>query len=519
MKTVHIYYYIIFIVLTLTSCNHNNTKQELRNIDSLIFINKLDYAYNEIKDINTNFLSEENKAYYNLLWTQIQYLTYKPIKSDSIINECVEYYKINKDNRKLGESYYYKGMIEQLLGKADSAIINLKEAENIASNISNIELKHKIYYGLVELNYATANYALALEYSHKELYVSQEVNNISWIAYAYNHLSCVHDKLGNRDSVYHYIKCVMPYINKVSNDAKAYHLSNIGQYYLHYKDTSEAQKYLVMSYNTKPIPETINMLSKIYYAKNDKESAFKLLNQALKNFHSEEKIKIYETLANLYFLEKEYKEYGIISENLKQMKDSLAEERHTYTVHELQIEYDNNKKDKETKIQTRNTILISITFIVIFVIFIITFYFKRRVKEKNRTNELINKYKSKIDTLKTSENDLNKEIKKIKLENSESLSYGYSLHKNIIDGGTTIQWKKSDFQCFIRYYQVINPKLFNEIEKKYNDLSAINITILIMQDMEFDNERIRHAMCMSAGALRAARFRIKAKEKKNNTNK
>lgn len=149
MKTVHIYYYIIFIVLTLTSCNHNNTKQELRNIDSLIFINKLDYAYNEIKDINTNFLSEENKAYYNLLWTQIQYLTYKPIKSDSIINECVEYYKINKDNRKLGESYYYKGMIEQLLGKADSAIINLKEAENIASNISNIELKHKIYYGFV----------------------------------------------------------------------------------------------------------------------------------------------------------------------------------------------------------------------------------------------------------------------------------------------------------------------------------------------------------------------------------
>lgn len=512
MAFVNIFFSILSFAVIFISCGQNEISHKLEIVNSFLDAQKADSAYIELQKINVENLSEHDEAYYNLLATKVYYLTYLPIQSDSIINESIEYYKKEKDNLNLGEAYYYKGMIEQLLGESDSAIISLKESETIASKLSEIKLKHKVYNGLVSLNYATANYTLALEYARKELAVSEMSGNGTWIAYAYNHLSCIHDKMGNKDSVYMYIKRVMPYINEVPEDAKTYHLSNIGQYYLHYGDTQEAKKYLTMAYNIKPIPETVKVLSGIFYAENEKQKALDLLNTASEMFDLEGKIKIYETLAEIYYLEKDYEISGKITAKLKCMKDSLEQFRRTYVVHELQLQYDNNR-NMEVKRLVINKIWIGSGALILSVLVGILFYKRRRYKENRRTKKLIHEYEYRINELETSEGGLVKKLEELKSNDTQSLSSGYALFKSILNGGTTLEWNKTDFDCFVRYYQVVSPQFFSEMEKKYNGLSLINKTLLILYDIGFDNEQIKHAMCMSAGALRAARFRVRAKEK------
>lgn len=510
MKNLYIFLSAILIATAFADCGQQSTRHKLEEIDSLICAQMPDSAFAELRKINVSSLSDDNKAYFYLLATQASYLAYKPIKSDSIICISVEYYKAAKDNDKLGESYYYKGMIEHLLGHSDSAIINLKDAESIAINLPDIKLKHKVYNGLASLNYATANYALAMEYARKELAISEKAGDISWIANACNHMACTHEKIGNKDSVYHYIKRLIPYIGSVTEDTKAYYLSNIGQYYLHYKDTLQAKKYLTMSYKTKPIAETINMLSKIYYSEGDTSTAFRLLYNASETADLDSKIKIYETLAYFYYIAEDYESSGRTTAILKNMKDSLLQIRRTYAIHELQLVYDNKKNSENIK-KTRNLIGAGVVALMLIGAGGIWLYRCRRFSEKRYTQKIIDEYECKISKLEMSEDGLTKKLAELESNDSESLSYGYALYKNITEGGTTIEWKKSCFESFVRYYNVVDPAFIKELEKKYSGLSAVNKSLLIMQNMGFSNEQIRNAMCMSAGALRAARFRIKTK--------
>lgn len=351
MKTNTIYIILLQISLITTGCSQRGVDRQLAHVDYLVVMNRLDSAFSALHMVDKYRMNREDEALYNLLYTQIAYRTYKSITSDSLINNSVAFYKESNNKKRLCEAYLYKGEIENLPGRHVSAIVYMKKAETEADRLADNEILHKVYNGLVNVNYATANYPLALEYAYKELKCSKQDGNQVWMAYSYNHLSCVYDKLGSKDSVYRYIELVMPYVNTVPKESKAYHLTNIGQYYLHYQDTLKGVKYLTMAYQTCPITETANLLAQIAYTHKQKGKARRLWDEALKNSDMEGRIKIKQTMANIFYNECDYKAYSILSTQLNKLKDSLEQERRTMKIQELQLKYDHEEYDKNKNLQ------------------------------------------------------------------------------------------------------------------------------------------------------------------------
>ena len=74
--------------------------------------------------------SDANRAYYDLLLTQAQYINYYPFNSDSVINSALDYYRHHKaEQEKLARAYLYKGAVMNELGFPDSAMLYYKHAE------------------------------------------------------------------------------------------------------------------------------------------------------------------------------------------------------------------------------------------------------------------------------------------------------------------------------------------------------------------------------------------------------
>ena len=511
----------LIIIILLTACSsHETTRRQLLTVDSLLQEGFLDSAQTMLAKINSgSFSNTDDRVYFDLLGTIVEYRLYKPVTTDSVIDRCVDYYVKVGDNKKLCEAFYYQGMIKYLLGKTDEAIVCLKQAEQKVRESDDMSLKHKICYGLLSVNYSTANYNLALDYARRELFYSEQSGNKEWIAHAYNHLSCVYAKIGKKDSAIYYIKKVLPYIPFVAVETQSYHLSNIGLYYLQIADTAKAKEYLIQSYRAKPIPETSNLLAGIFIAENKSDSAYCVWNAALGQCGLEGRLKIKESMAENLYKIGHYKEADCAMAEMKSIKDSLAVLRQTNEVQRLQLDYDHNIALEKLE----RIIFYCLTGLAVFLVvaaFAITYY-RRRIKRQSYSMELlVNDYKQRISQLEASGKSMSQEMTELKQKLSDvearkidELVAGKLLYESIQRGETTARWNKTDFSNFIAYYHVVNPAIFEYFSSRYDNLSAGNMFLLILQDMGYDNDNIRRILHFSPSALRVARFRIKNKLK------
>ena len=79
--------------------------------DSLI-VDHADSAYTVLKAIDSEeLLSESDRAFYALLFTQAQYKNVDSIGSDSLINIALDYYKDNHNREHYTRTLIYKGAV------------------------------------------------------------------------------------------------------------------------------------------------------------------------------------------------------------------------------------------------------------------------------------------------------------------------------------------------------------------------------------------------------------------------
>ena len=93
------------------------------------------------------------------------------------------------------------------------------------------------------------------------------------------------------------------------------------------------------------------------------------------------------------------------------------------------------------------------------------------------------------------------------------LSNGHRRYEEITQGGTVATWHKTDFMDFVEYYRMLNLPFVVELESTYDSLSPSSTTLLILQEMGYDDEAIKRILCLSPAAFRTKRSRIKQKEK------
>ena len=272
---------LLFTILILFfACNDIQVSERLDQVDSLIVKEQYDSASVLVKDVAKAIKTDEERAHYFLLETQLGYLTNQPLESDSLLDLALSYYNKVGNRQKLADVYYYKSYRSEKDKNYPQAILFCKEAERLAVGPYNVRLQYKIAENLSYLNGLCENDLLQLQYAKKALKLAQKAKNGNWIVYSYNRISYAFYNLGQQDSAYIYVEKSIPYTNYVLDTDKAAFFMNIG---VLYKDDNrdKAKEYFEKALTYGELPELYEHLADIYFAEGDKDEAYRLWKKAL----------------------------------------------------------------------------------------------------------------------------------------------------------------------------------------------------------------------------------------------
>lgn len=133
--------YLFVILLMLTACDGTRVSEKLDQVDSLISKDLIDSAYAIHHSLNEAIMTEEDKAHYYLLATQLGYATNHPLSTDSLLDMAFTYYNKVGNSQKLADAYYYKSLrAEKINNNYSQSILYCKEAERLAMNTNDVRL-------------------------------------------------------------------------------------------------------------------------------------------------------------------------------------------------------------------------------------------------------------------------------------------------------------------------------------------------------------------------------------------
>lgn len=518
------------LVALLIGCGGKPTAQELAEIDSLLWAEKNDSAYQIISTYDpASFKNESERAYYNLLMTHAACVTYHFPASDSLINEAIGYYKRTGDRERLADSYYYKGELYFQHEDWPKAIEIYKLAEEQAEQTDNIWLKYKIYDAIGGVNQQNGNYQMCLDYGRKALDYILRIGRRSSICGAYMQIATTFAFLQQTDSAAFYTDKAIPYLkdyqNVVGENIHPDFLSNIGYNYMAVGRYEEAKQYLAQSLKIRETAAAYEDLAWIYHKKGDAEYAnlLRLKANAINDNWPKHKI-----LYHLLQYDIEHQNLEGAEQKLYRMmaiSDSLHKAQMDRTILEYQHRFDEQAAQEAHRrwLTWAGTAMGSLLFIIVLLMVYMRY---RRAKERLVLTEqqmLISSYVNEIAQLKRQQTDtdtaqqieeLNGKIRELVERESPSLLKGKLLYEDIKNGGTTSGWSNDDYKCFIDYYKAIDFRAYNRIQKKYQPKTAHNTFFLILYEMGMDDKDVRRIMGITQEAIRSTRYRIQQGGKK-----
>lgn len=516
-----LYLIITATVLVLTACD-NSIRSQMQLAEDLIMADQLDSALTVISDIDTAAIVDDaDRAHYYLLNTRLRYCLYKPIPNIGEIRWATDYYENHGgDSRLYGNALYYRAMIESDSDKITGTTQLLKKAEELALESDDIHLLHKVYDALSTVNFIVGNYPLAAKYTNLALDCAGKTGNPLWYAYGYSHLACLHNEMGNTDSAGIYIRKCLPYTQSVDSIDRAQIFALMGDYYINTDNLDLAGEYLRNSYDLSPSPGTCNRLAFVYNKRGDKQKAHELWDEALKTSTAITRSQILETISGFLYDEGNADEAYKALRQLVTLRDSLSRVRETTAVSEMQLKYDQqSSKRRYDKILIRA--LYGLIVLILLVAAYLFYHQVRSVRAKRKIMSdqiLINDYRRKINDLQHSGSSAAKEISRlqdkidqIQNDQASTMYEGRKLYESIEAGRSVVTWPKSDIAKFIEYYKAINLSFVMQMEHDYSGLTDNNRLFLILQEMGKGDAEISQITGTSAGAVRTARSRLRAK--------
>lgn len=518
---------IIYIVvfLFLTCCNSPKSEMQARfeYIDSLIYAGENELADKVLCGIKSKDLSDErDKALFYLLKFQNDFVLDKVSETDSLIDFCIDYFKSNDDCAYFARSCYYKGGTLLFKDRVKEALHFIKMAEDAELKANIPWLRHLICNNMSLINiYLGANQA-AFEYARKSLNCAIENDNIPWLCGAYNSLALCFYQIGRKDSAEFYLDKTLPYINKVEGrEFRSVLLTNIGVIYYDNKMYRKADSLFRQALVLLPDPNSRINLAKTCYMLDDAVEGDSLFNVAWPEASAEEKAEI------LQFRAEEAERNGLFSESARYyksaqaMQDSIRRGMKTEEAVSAQHGYEQERYKADVG---RRAVAVGAMVLaaVVLIVLAIVAYYRKRINRAKRTitegNRLIAEYTARISELEKQDaghadkvRELKRKIRTLRDGQAAVLGGGQRLYDDIAGGGTTAMWKKKDFDEFIEFYRLNHAAAVASAENDYSRLSSTNIFYLLLVDMERGESDIQRIMCLTDGALRTMKSRIKAK--------
>ena len=502
-------------------------------------------------------MTEEDKAHYYLLATQLGYITYHPLPSDSLLDMALTYYNKVGNNQKLADAYYYKSARSRINEDYPQAIIYCKEAERLADLSEGSRLQYKIAENLSYLNSLCGNCLLELQYAKRALALAQRVQNKNWMAYSYNRISFAFANLSQKDSAYFYIEKTIPYIDYVYDSDKAVFLMNMGLLYKD-NDPQRAKDLFEKAITYEELPEAIEHLADVYYSTGNKEKAYELWRKALTKNSRYDKINLIHSIIS-YDLERG--NIDDVSKNVDEIiniKDSILNKLKNDTIKDLQLRF-----DQEVTVNAANERLIRWQWysgaIVIIGLLLIGLWLRKRhhlktmlakrqieiqslvLQVDHKKNEVA-KYENRIAQLQTEQlkdnetkEELKAQIEELTRQKKEAqsdflllsqkmhewtgaevekLRQGILLMANVEEGRCVKNWSDDELKSLINYYCAVHTDFAKTIYKDYQNLSARQCLYLMLVDMKKTEDETSDIMGVAKESLRSYRFQIKQKANK-----
>ena len=512
--------FALMILLLLGGCKHRNMKKDLDAIDSLVVVEFYDSAYSIISGIEESAVSDqEDRARYNLLMTQLGYLTGNPLPSDSMLDVAITYFKEKKDQARLADCYYYKSNREVLNGDFPKAVRYVKEAEHLATGIRQ---QYKIAERLTFLNELCGNYTLQLDYARQSLEYAKKADNKNWMVYSYSSIGAAFSNLDKFDSAHFYFTLTTPYVIYIKDEGKkAGFLTNIGMLYKD-EDMEKAKGYFRESLKHKESSAALENLADILFKEGKREEAYKLWKKALTINDGDYKDNIIHSILS-YDIERGHIEN--VCDNLDEIiyiKDSMLNKLKNDTIKDLQLRFDHevamHKQEKITSNWKIGALIIAVLLLML-VVYII----RKRSKMKEQMHEVqmqINDYVAQINELKATNedvteavDDLNNKINMLLEAEAPLLLRGKMLYDQIENGKIEdiYLWSKNDEKLFVEFYKTIKYRRVHEImrKKRVAPLTQHRLFYLLLKDMGKNDYQIKDIFKFTDNSMKMLRARTK----------
>lgn len=525
---------IIVTTLFFISCGNNYCHTKLANIDSLIAKDMYDSAYKAVESFDTSLIkNENNRAYYNLMYTQLCFWKYEEWTDSQKIAQCINHYLDTEEKDKLARAFYFKGQILNRYGNIKDAILMMKHAEYYSENIDDYLIKSRIQMMISSLNAKGGETKDALAHSRQAVEYAEKSGNKIQMVFAYSNLAFIFNREEQMDSSIYYKKKYIPLLKYVPRNERGGLLANLGTGYDAW-GTEKAKEYVMQSLEIKPFAGTYRILADIYLNEKDFDNAVKAWKQGLEicgnDMHME--INILNDMREYKLSIGENEEAANLSDRILKLDNILQRKWDADSVKEVQAKFKNGIETKKAE-NGKARIMIVASIIIIAISTAITVYYrigrKRMTETINRQNDRIEENSiraeqdaRKIEKLEKKEREMkrikenqDRKIRMLETENKENIirtqtamadrfAEGHRMYVQIKEGGNMLVWTKAEKEAFIEYYTTTEKKF------KLPERTTINWSIYnILTDMRMEDSDIAEVMVTSPGALRAMKSRMR----------
>lgn len=546
----------IVFLQSLISCDWCPMNDKLATIDSLIVNEKYDSAYILTAEIDWHKISEENDlAHYWLLSYQTDYLTNRPLSSDSLLDYSIQYYTAHQNASRLADCYYYKAYHLFDEKDLDQSVLLFKKAEEQVVNSDNIYQKFKIAEALSIINSFTGNYALSLDYGKKALMYAENADKKDWMAYSYHRMGYAYYNLGLTDSAKCCFDKTAPYIIYMRKEDRPYFLNNLSLVYID-ESPQKSKDLLLESLSYTELVESLEQLAEIYYDEGNHDEAYRLWTKALTVNSLTPKDNI---IHNLLEHDVEHGRTDKVCERVNEImaiKDSIINCLKNDTIKDLQTRFDH-----EVAMNAANQKLIrwqqylgasAVLFLIMAVIWIrkrnkdaeairqrelyihqlmlqleekhilmlkVESLITQLEKQKEDDCQKVNELTEEIESLKTQKKNAQKDSQELsrKIEawagmEAQKVREGALLMEEVKENGCIRHWPNDKHEALVAYYCALHPDVAEKIRHKSRPLSLKETLYLILTDMGKSRDDISTILGVDKNTLRSYKLRINKKD-------
>ena len=388
-----------FVILAVNSCgNDHHIYRTLKDVGTYIS-DSPDSAYNVLSGIDKKRISRyRTLAKYSLLMSIALDKKYIDVTEDTLIRPAVLWYERHGSDKDRMLAYYYHGRVYQNAEDYNQAIIAFSNAEKYAKTCEDDFYLGMIYRGMTRIYNAAYNHAEEIRYSQLAYEYFLKIDNPSYAQYAMLDIALAYHN--SRD----FNKCITisedickiaienNNTNLLSGALRAKMSALINKKNPDSRKAADIFFYMLDSLDYQPSIKDYGLLANAYSLSNRNAEAMNIVKELKDQVRNEDKISsslIYNIEYKVAKNVGEYKKALTLFENVTFIQDSILSKTLSQSVINTQKDYFKRQAEYDAeRLHMKNTIILLIGIASVITLASISYFWYRKVKDKDREKEL-----------------------------------------------------------------------------------------------------------------------------------